>query len=99
VEHSYVSAKTMVCTVGGLISVHLVAFAEWLVEQQYSESYAFLIARQALAFGRWCNDRRLSFCALKDSASHDTSGCIRWAKGTNPEWRWGGDTNQATAVA
>ncbi|MGF6472723.1 tyrosine-type recombinase/integrase [Paraburkholderia sp. CNPSo 3155] len=66
-EHSYVSAKTMVCTVGGLISEHLVAFVEWLVEQQYAESYAFLVARQALAFGRWCNDRRLSLCALNDS--------------------------------
>lgn len=66
-EHSYVSAETMVCTVGGLTSEHLVAFVEWLAEQQYSGSYAFLIARQALAFGRWCNDRRLSLCALKDS--------------------------------
>ncbi|WP_353558023.1 tyrosine-type recombinase/integrase [Paraburkholderia terrae] len=66
-EHSYVSAKTMVRTVGGTTSEHLVAFVEWLVEQQYSESYAFLVARQALAFGRWCNDRQVSFCALKNS--------------------------------
>lgn len=66
-EHSYVSAKAMVCTVGGRTSEHLVAFVEWLVEQQYSESYAFLVARQTLAFGRWCNDRRLSLCAMKDS--------------------------------
>lgn len=65
-EHSYESAAALVCTSGGAIAEHLVAFVNSLILQQYSVSYACQLAQHALAFGHWCEDSRISFHALKD---------------------------------
>ncbi|GAB7541880.1 site-specific integrase [Cupriavidus sp. 8B] len=65
-EHSYESADALVRSIRGETAEHLVAFIGSLIGQQYSISYVCQLARHALAFGRWCEDSRISFHALKD---------------------------------
>lgn len=65
-EDSYESAAALVCTIRGATAEHLVAFVGSLIGQQYSVSYVCKLAQHALAFGHWCEDRHISFHALKD---------------------------------
>src|SRR6202171_1556819 len=65
-EHSYESAAALVRAIRGATAEHLVAFVGSLIGQQYSVSYVCQLAQHALAFGHWCEDRRISFHALKD---------------------------------
>jgi integrase/recombinase XerD len=65
-EDSYESAAALACTIRGATAEHLVAFVDSLIGQQYSVGYVRQLAQHALAFGHWCEDRRISFHALDD---------------------------------
>jgi site-specific recombinase XerD len=63
-ETSYESADARVRAIGGSAAEHLSAFVTWLGSQQYSVGYTCIVARHALAFGRWCEGRGIEFAAL-----------------------------------
>jgi hypothetical protein len=65
-EHSYESSNALVRTVRGTTAESLVEFVDSLIKQQYALSYVCQLAKHALAFERWCEDRRISFHTLKD---------------------------------
>ncbi len=65
-ELSYESADALVRTIGGTSAGHLSAFVSSLISKQYSVSFVCQLARQALAFGRWCVARNISLRALSD---------------------------------
>ena len=65
-EHSYEIADARVRAIGGTSAKHLGAFVTWLGSQQYSAGYACIVARHALAFGRWCEGRGIDVEALTD---------------------------------
>lgn len=65
-ETSYESADARVRAIGGTAAEHLSAFVTWMCSQHYSAGYACIVARHALAFGRWCEGRRIEFAALGD---------------------------------
>ena len=65
-EHSYDIADARVRAIGGTSAEHLGAFVTWLGSQQYSAGYACIVARHALAFGRWCEGRGIDVEALTD---------------------------------
>ena len=65
-EHSYDIADARVRAIGGTSAEHLGAFVTWLGSQQYSSGYACIVARHALAFGRWCEGRGIDVEALTD---------------------------------
>lgn len=65
-EHSYEIADARVRAIGGTFAEHLGSFVTWLGSQQYSPGYACIVARHALAFGRWCEGRRIDVEALTD---------------------------------
>jgi hypothetical protein len=65
-EHSYEIADARVRAIGGTSAEHLGAFVTWLGSQQYSAGYACIVARHALAFGRWCEGRGIDVEALTD---------------------------------
>jgi hypothetical protein len=66
VEHSYENAEALVRAVRSATAEPLVEFVGSLIKQQYALSYVCQLAQHALAFERWCEDRRISFHALKD---------------------------------
>jgi site-specific recombinase XerD len=66
VELSYESADARVRAIGGTRAEHLRSFVAWLGSQQYSAGYACIVARHALAFGRWWDGRGIEFDALSD---------------------------------
>ena len=66
-EPSYEIANARVRAVGGTSSEHLSSFVTWLGSQQYSAGYAYIVARHALAFVRWCEARGIEVAALTDS--------------------------------
>jgi integrase/recombinase XerD len=66
VELSYESADARVRAIGGTSAEHLSLFVTWLRSQQYSVGYVCIVARHALAFGRWCEGRGIAFDALTD---------------------------------
>ena len=63
---SYEIADARVRAIGGTAAEHLSAFVTWLGSQQYSVGYACILARHALAFGRWCEGRDIEVAALTD---------------------------------
>jgi integrase/recombinase XerD len=65
-EPSYEIANARVRAVGGTSSEHLSSFVTWLGGQQYSAGYACIVARHALAFGRWCEAHGIEVSALTD---------------------------------
>lgn len=65
-ELSYESADARVRAIGGTSAEHLRLFVSWLGSQQYSVGYVCVVARHALAFGRWCEGRGIAFDALTD---------------------------------
>lgn len=65
-EPSYEIADARVRVIGGTSSEHLSSFVTWLRGQQYSAVYACIVARHALAFGRWCEARGIEVTALTD---------------------------------
>ena len=65
-ELSYESADARVRAIGGTSAEHLRLFVTWLGSQQYSVGYVCIVARHALAFGRWCEGRGIAFDALTD---------------------------------
>ena len=65
-EHSYEIADARVRAIGGTSAEHLGSFVTWLGSQQYSAGYACIVARHALAFGRWCEGRGIDVEALTD---------------------------------
>jgi len=65
-EPSYEIADARVRVIGGTSSEHLSSFVTWLRGQQYSAGYACIVARHALAFGRWCEARGIEVTALTD---------------------------------
>ena len=65
-EHSYEIADARVRAIGGTSAEHLSSFITWLGDQQYSAGYAFIVARHALAFGRWCEGRDIDIESLTD---------------------------------
>ena len=65
-EHSYKIAEARVRAIGGTTAEHLSSFVTWLGGQQYSAGYACIVARHALAFGRWCEGRGIDVGALTD---------------------------------
>jgi hypothetical protein len=65
-EHSYEIADARVRAIGGTAAEHLGSFVTWLGDQQYSAGYACIVARHALAFGRWCEARGIDVEALTD---------------------------------
>ena len=66
-EHSYEIADARVRAIGGTSAEHLGSFVTWLSNQQYSPGYACIVARHALAFGRWCEGRGIDIDALTDA--------------------------------
>ena len=66
VELSYESARARVRAIGGTSAERLDAFINSLVSQQYSVGYVCIVARHALAFGRWCEARGIELDALTD---------------------------------
>jgi integrase/recombinase XerD len=66
-ETSYESADARVRAIGGAAAEHLSAFVTWLGNQQYSAGYACILARHALAFGRWCEERGVELDVLGDN--------------------------------
>ena len=66
VELSYESADARVRAIGGTSAEHLSSFVTWLGGQQYSAGYVCIVARHALAFGRWCEGRGIELDALTD---------------------------------
>lgn len=66
-EHSYEIADARVRAIGGTSAEHLGAFVKWLGSQQYSAGYACIVARHALAFGRWCEGRGIEVETLTDA--------------------------------
>ncbi len=66
-EHSYEIAEARVRAIGGTSAEHLGAFVKWLGSQQYSAGYACIVARHALAFGRWCGERDIGLDTLTDA--------------------------------
>ena len=65
-ELSYESVDARVRAIGGRSAEHLRLFVTWLGSQQYSVGYVCIVARHALAFGRWCEGRGIAFDALTD---------------------------------
>ena len=65
-EHSYEIADARVRAIGGTAAEHLSSFVTWLGSQQYSAGYAWIVARHALAFGRWCEGRGIDVEAMTD---------------------------------
>ena len=65
-EVSYESAETRVRAIGGAAAEWLNVFVRSLISQQYSAGYVCIVARHALAFGRWCEGRGIEFDALTD---------------------------------
>lgn len=65
-EHSYEIADARVRAIGGVSAEHLGSFVAWLGDQQYSAGYACIVARHALAFGRWGAGRGIDLAALTD---------------------------------
>jgi len=66
-EPSYERADARVRAIGGTSAEHLGAFVTWLGSQQYSAGYACIVARHALAFGRWCERRGVEVATLTDA--------------------------------
>jgi site-specific recombinase XerD len=66
VEVSYESADARVRAIGGTSAGHLSSFITWLRSQQYSVGYVCIVARHALAFGRWSEGRGIELDALTD---------------------------------
>ena len=65
-EPSYERADARVRAIGGTSAVQLSSFVSWLGSQQYSAGYVCIVARHALAFGRWCEKRDVEVAALTD---------------------------------
>ena len=65
-EPSYERADARVRAIGGTSAEHFSSFVTWLGSQQYSAGYACIVARHALAFGRWCEGRGIDVEALTD---------------------------------
>lgn len=65
-ELSYESAEARVCAIGGTSAERLSAFVSSLIRQRYSVGYVCIVARHALAVGRWCKGRGIEFDALTD---------------------------------
>ena len=65
-EPSYERADARVRAIGGTSADHLSSFVTWLSNQQYSAGYACIVARHALAFGRWCEGHEVEVAALAD---------------------------------
>lgn len=65
-EPSYERADARVRAIGGTSAEHLSSFVIWLGSQQYSAGYACIVARHALAFGRWYEGRGIDVEALPD---------------------------------
>jgi site-specific recombinase XerD len=65
-EPSYEIAEARARAIGGTSSEHLSSFITWLGSQQYSAGYACIVARHALAFGRWCKAHGIEVPALTD---------------------------------
>lgn len=63
-EPSYEIADARVRAIGGISAEHLSSFITWLGSQQYSAGYACIVARHALAFGRWCEANGIEVLAL-----------------------------------
>ncbi|MEO7850932.1 MAG: site-specific integrase [Rubrivivax sp.] len=66
-EPSYERADARVRAIGGTSAEHLSSFVTWLRSQQYSAGYACIVARHALAFGRWCEGHAVEVAALADA--------------------------------
>ena len=65
-EPSYEIADARVRAIGGTSAEQFSAFITWLGSQQYSAGYACIVARHALAFGRWSEARDMEVAALTD---------------------------------
>lgn len=65
-EPSYERADARVRAIGGTSAEHFSSFVTWLGSQQYSAGYACIVARHALAFGRWCEERSIDVEGLTD---------------------------------
>lgn len=65
-EPSYESADARVRAIGGTSAEHFSTFVTWLGSQQYSVGYACIVARHAVAFGRWFEGRGIELDALAD---------------------------------
>lgn len=72
-EQSYEIADARVRAIGGTSAEHLGSFVTWLGSQQYSAGYACIVARHALAFGRWCKERGIDVESLTDDDIEDFS--------------------------
>jgi hypothetical protein len=63
---SYENAEALVRSIGGTSAEFLGAFVSSLIRQPYSVSYVCVLARHALAFGRWCECCGIPLSALGD---------------------------------
>ena len=63
---SYERADARIRAIGGSSAEHLGSFITWLGSKQYSAGYACIVARHALAFARWCEQRGIDVRALAD---------------------------------
>jgi integrase/recombinase XerD len=65
-EPSYENAEALVRRIGRTSAEVLAAFVSSLIRRQYSVSYVCVLARHALAFGRWCESCRIALSAVGD---------------------------------
>jgi len=86
-EHSYETAEARVRAIGGTSGEHLSSFVTWLGSQQYSAGYAWIVARHALAFGRWCEGRGIDVKALTDDDIKRYQRSLARRRSRRPETR------------
>lgn len=65
-ELSHDNAEALVHPINEASAENLAAFVRWLNRYHYSASYVHVVARHALAFGRWCEGRGISLSAVGD---------------------------------
>ena len=86
-EASYEIADARVRAIGGTSAEHLSSFITWLGSQQFSASYACIVARHALAFGRWFEARGIKVAALTDGEITRYQRSLARRRSRRPETR------------
>lgn len=86
-EPSYERADARVRAIGGTSAEHLSSFITWLGRQQFSAGYTCIVARHALAFGRWFEARGIEVAALTDGEITRYQRSLARRRSRRPETR------------
>lgn len=86
-ESSYERADARVRAIGGASAEHLSSFITWLGRQQFSAGYTCIVARHALAFGRWFEARGIEVAALTDGEITRYQRSLARRRSRRPETR------------